>query len=154
MGEAVDKSLSHLTAGDIAAIVAYLRSVPASLHPICPRRSRCRHLHRIGKESSPATILSGKQIFEDACASCHGWTGVSPLTHYATLTGVRAVNDPTAINVAETVVNGTDYMPAFGQGYSDDEIAAVANYVTARFGVSASRITARDVAALRKQASK
>ena len=25
-------------------------------------------------------------------------------------------------------------MPAFGSAYSDDEIAAVANYVTARFG--------------------
>ena len=96
----------------------------------------------------------GKRVFEEACASCHGWTGVSPVTHYATLTGVRAVNDPTAINVAETVINGTAYMPAFGQGYSNDEIAAVANYVTARFGASPSRISAREVAALRKQASK
>ena len=28
-------------------------------------------------------------------------------------------------------------MPAFGNAYSDDEIAAVANYVTARFGSKA-----------------
>ena len=44
-------------------------------------------------------------------------------------------------------------MPAFGRAYSDDEIAAVANYVTARFGSKASQITARDVTELRKQTS-
>jgi mono/diheme cytochrome c family protein len=42
-------------------------------------------------------------------------------------------------------------MPAFGNAYSDDEIAAVANYVAARFGSKGSRLTARDVAELRKQ---
>jgi len=44
-------------------------------------------------------------------------------------------------------------MPAFGDAYSDDEIAAVANYVTARFGTKPSQMTARDVAELRKQTS-
>jgi len=44
-------------------------------------------------------------------------------------------------------------MPAFGSAYSDEEIAAVANYVTARFGGKASQITEQDVAALRKQTS-
>jgi mono/diheme cytochrome c family protein len=154
MGEAVDKSLSHLTAGDIAAIVTYLRTVPAIATSDLPAPKSvpapASHKEGVVAGYDPR----GKRIFEGACASCHGWTGVSPVTHYATLTGVRAVNDPTAINVAQTVIYGTAYMPAFGQGYSDDEIAAVANYVTARFGVSPSRITARDVAALRKQASK
>jgi mono/diheme cytochrome c family protein len=153
MGEAVDKSLSYLVPSDIAAIVTYLRSVPAiSTSDLpAPKATPAPASHKEGvvADYDPR----GKKVFEDACASCHGWTGVSPVTHYATLTGVRAVNDPTAINVAETVINGTDYMPAFGQGYSNDEIAAVANYVTARFGVSPSRIAGRDVAALRKQAS-
>ena len=44
-------------------------------------------------------------------------------------------------------------MPAFGDAYSDIEIAAVANYVTARFGSKPSSLTAQDVAELRKQAS-
>jgi mono/diheme cytochrome c family protein len=44
-------------------------------------------------------------------------------------------------------------MPAFGNAYSDSEIAAVANYVTARFGAKGSKLTARDVAELRKQTS-
>ncbi len=41
-------------------------------------------------------------------------------------------------------------MPAFGSAYSDTEVAAVANYVTARFGAKPSSVTPRQVEALRK----
>jgi mono/diheme cytochrome c family protein len=44
-------------------------------------------------------------------------------------------------------------MPAFGSAYSDAEIAAVANYVTARFGSKGSQITEQEVSELRKQTS-
>jgi mono/diheme cytochrome c family protein len=100
-------------------------------------------------------------VFEGACVSCHGWTGESSISPFATLTGAWAVNDPTATNVAQIVISGTARhhppdavsMPAFGDAYSDTEIAAVANYVTARFGSKPSSLTAQDVAELRKQAS-
>jgi mono/diheme cytochrome c family protein len=42
-------------------------------------------------------------------------------------------------------------MPSFAAAYSDTEIAAVANYVTARFGSRPSRTTAEMVASLRSQ---
>lgn len=45
--------------------------------------------------------------------SCHGWSGESALS-----------------------------MPAFGNAYTDGEIAAVANYVTARYGAQGSKLTA------------
>ena len=101
----------------------------------------------------------GKRIFEGACASCHGWNGSGQLTTYATLTGARSVNDPSAVNVAHVVlsgsrrrtVNGEVFMPAFGHAYSDAEIAAVANYVTTRFGAQPSKLSARDVAGMRGQ---
>ena len=41
------------------------------------------------------------------------------------------------------------YLPAFGSTHSDTEIAAVSNYVTARFGSARSGITDKDVAGLR-----
>jgi len=44
-------------------------------------------------------------------------------------------------------------MPAFGAIYSDAEIAAVANYVTQRFGNERATISDKDVAALRNQTS-
>jgi mono/diheme cytochrome c family protein len=100
-------------------------------------------------------------VFEGACVSCHGWSGESPIAPFATLTGAWTVNDPGATNVAQIVISGTKRntpadtvsMPAFGNAYSDAEIAAVANYVTSRFGSKGSRLTARDVAELRKQTS-
>ena len=90
--------------------------------------------------------------------SCHGWTGESSISPLATLTGAWAVNDPGGTNVAQIVISGTKRRSpagAFDAGvrrhYPDAEIAAVTNYVTARFGTKASAITEKDVAELRKQ---
>src|SRR3984893_7719892 len=101
----------------------------------------------------------GKMVFERASVSCHGWTGESAISPFATLTGAWAVNDPSATNVAQVVISGTQRhkpegavsIPAFGSTHSDAEIAAVTTYVTARFGAKGSQLTAQDVAELRKQ---
>ena len=159
MGDAVDLGLSHLTPGDVHAIVVYLRSIPAlaskSVSPSLagPASSSARQAVPVVGEAR------GKGIFEGACASCHGWDGSGQLTTYATLTGARAVNDPSAVNVAHVVLAGSRrrtasgevFMPAFGHAYSDAEIAAVANYVTTRFGAQPSKLTARDVTRMRGQ---
>jgi mono/diheme cytochrome c family protein len=160
MGEAVDHSLSHLAQQDIRAVVAYLRTVPATASPDLPATLAppAPASHRDGRGTADPR---GKMVFEGACVGCHGWTGESPLSPFATLTGAWAVNDPSAANVAQIVISGTKRstppgaisMPAFGGSHSDAEIAAVANYVTARFGSKASQLTAKDVAELRKQAS-
>jgi mono/diheme cytochrome c family protein len=160
MGEAVDHSLSKLAPEDIRAVVAYLRSVPptastdlpATLAPPAPAS------HRDGGGTPDPR---GKMVFEGACVSCHGWSGESSISPFAALTGAWAVNDPGATNVAQIVISGTKRhtpegavsMPGFGNAYSDVEIAAVANYVTARFGSKPAHMTAQDVAALRKQTS-
>lgn len=47
--------------------------------------------------------------------------------------------------------HGVISMPAFGAAYSDNEIAAVVNFVTGRFGSDESKVTDKDVAALRDQ---
>jgi mono/diheme cytochrome c family protein len=162
MGEAVDLSLRYLTPGDIQAIVAYVTTVPAvtssDLPP--PKASPAPAAHDQGV--SVALDPRGKEMYEGECASCHDWTGISPVINYATLVGARSVNDPSATNVAQVVLSGTVrhnghgtvFMPAFAGGYSDNEIAAVSNYVTARFGTQPSNITAANVEDLRKQTSK
>jgi mono/diheme cytochrome c family protein len=158
MGEAVDHSFSKMTRDDIEAMVTFLRSVPPSASPNFSLRSTpAPAAHREGV----AANLLGKNIFEGACVSCHGWTGESAVSPLATLTGSAAVNDSTATNVAQIVIGGTRRftpdgalpMPSFGHAYSDDEIAAVANYVTARFGSRGSSLTAGDVADFRAQVS-
>ena len=159
MGEAVDHSLGKLAPEDIKAIVAYLRSVPAIASTDLPATT------------APPAPNSHKEGHDGGCARqdrvparlrqlprLERRKRVSPM---ATLTGAWAVNDPGATNVAQIVISGTKRhtpegalsMPAFGNAYTDDEIAAVANYVTARFGAKGSKLTAKDVAELRKQTS-
>jgi mono/diheme cytochrome c family protein len=159
MGEAVDESLSYLKPSDIAAIVTYLRSVPGISGSDLPEPRRIS-APALGADNGAAAGEShGKMVYEGACAGCHGWTGISPVIPYASLTGIRAVNDPTAINVAQVIIGGgqrhfasdSDNMPAFGSTYSDAEIASVANYVTARFGAKGSELTASEVAKLRAE---
>jgi mono/diheme cytochrome c family protein len=160
MGEAVDWSFSKLAPEDISAVVAYLRSVPAIAATDLPT-TRAPPAPASHHDVGGAPNARGKMVFEGACVSCHDWTGESAITPLATFTGAWAVNDPGATNVAQIVLSGTRRhtppgavsMPAFGSSYSDAEIAAVANYVTARFGSKASQITEREVSELRKQVS-
>ena len=108
--------------------------------------------HEFGQDGNPL----GEQIYAEACAGCHGWTGESPISGLASIAGTCAVNDPSGVNVAQVILFGGGQkpgeagmaMPSFGEAYSDAEIAAVANYATARLGVG-SRLTPENVAALR-----
>jgi len=159
MGEVVDHSLSQMEPADIRALVTYLRSIPAvassepaTIAPPAPASP---------KEGGAVADALGGKVFAQACVSCHDWTGVSALSPFATISGSRAVNDPSATNVAQIVISGTRRfapggmsMPAFGSTYTDTEIAAVANYVTGRFGSAPSKLTAKDVADLRGQTAR
>jgi mono/diheme cytochrome c family protein len=153
----VDESLKYLKAGDISAMVTYLRSVPALTTSDLPEPKLTPAV--TAQVTAPEANPHGKAVYEGACAGCHGWSGVSPVIPFATLIGTRSVNDPTATNVAQVIIGGghrhspvdANNMPAFGAAYSDDEIAAVANFVTARYGVKGSDLTAARVAALRAE---
>jgi mono/diheme cytochrome c family protein len=159
MGEVVDESLSHLKPSDLAAMVTYLRTVASVATRDLPEPRAAPAATTFAEGIGSHASLSGRAVYEGACAGCHGWTGISPGIASASLTGTRAVNDATATNVAQVVIRGGERqaeagpsnMPAFGSTYSDSEIASVANYVTARFGAKASDLTADQVAKLRTQ---
>jgi mono/diheme cytochrome c family protein len=159
MGEAVDESLKHLKASDIAALVSYLHTVAGVAAEDLPEPRAAPAAATFAEGVGSAAEPSGRAVYEGACVGCHGWTGIAPGIASATLTGTRAVNDATATNVAQVVIRGGERqaeagplnMPAFGSTYSDSEIASVANYVTARFGAKASDLTADQVARLRTQ---
>ena len=160
MGEAVDQSFKDIASTDIRALVTYVRSVPPIASPDLPAKL-APPAASSPREGNATTEAVGKRVFEGACVHCHDWSGVSQLSPFATIAGTRGVNDRTATNVVQIVISGTTRhtpdgvisMPAFGSAYSDTEIAAVANYVTARFGAERSKLTDKDVAELRRQAA-
>jgi mono/diheme cytochrome c family protein len=163
MGEAVDQSFSQMAPSDIHALVSYVRSVPPIASPDLPATPAPPAPSPASPKDGAATPDAlGKKIFEESCVSCHDWTGVSAISSYATVAGARGINDRTATNVAQIVISGSVRhmpagvvsMPAFGSSHSDTEIAAVSNYVTARFGSARSSLTDKNVAGLRSQTAR
>ncbi len=162
MAEAVEDSLRYLTHGDIRSMVAYLRTVPpqqtggpsVALDPPAVKASTAYAPPPDENRSNPI----GLQIFQGACASCHGWNGRGIEQASAGLLGSQTVNDPQATNLLQVVLHGAHittaqgeaFMPAFGAAYSDTEIAAVANYVLGHFGDKHGDVKPADVAAARK----
>jgi mono/diheme cytochrome c family protein len=152
MAEAVADSLSHVSPDDVHAMVAYLRSIPAIEDE--PAIAQNPPASTNGK---PAGGL-GEQVFAGNCANCHDWDGKGVQSPYAALAGSRAVNDPSATNLMTVLLSGSKaklpaqhvFMPPFERGHSDDELAAVINFVSGYFGNGQAHVTAADIADARK----
>jgi mono/diheme cytochrome c family protein len=126
MLETIHDSLSHLTDADLHAMAAYLKSVPAveTFKPTVPQ------------QAPP----SGVQVYLTNCAACHRPDGKGVPGAIPNLAGNGAVMAQGPENVIRAVLgglpagNGLAPMPAIGQGMSDDEVAAVVNYVRTNWG--------------------
>jgi mono/diheme cytochrome c family protein len=143
MGEAVANSLQYLTSPDVAALVSYLRKIkplpgePATPVNISPTKDT--YANEPGPQEQSNSL--GAHIFAGYCAGCHLWNGQGRQSQYAALAGSRAVSDPNGTNLVQVLLSGADLrtvhpgvvMPSFGRGFSDAELAAVANYVIGRF---------------------
>jgi mono/diheme cytochrome c family protein len=164
MGEAVENSLRFLNPTDTAALVTYLRTVPAreGKDPITIDTKAAPAM--ASNDAAPGGDSAnadnpGYKLFEGACASCHQWNGKGQQTPYASLLGTRGVNDAQGSNVTQILLHGSSlrtsgpniFMPEFGNAYSNTEIAALANYVIGHFGNKQGTVTPDDVAQRRKQ---
>ncbi len=156
MAEAVGNSLRYLTADDMAALTDYISTVPPQAGTLPPVKATAAP--ETYSEGDTGALALGQKIYEGACVSCHAYSGRSQLVPAMTLTGDRAVNDPSGLNVARVVLEGSRVdgaggqaaMPGFGAAYSNAEIAAVVNYVTTRFGAAPATLQAVDIGRLRE----
>lgn len=152
MAEEIGNSLHLFTQDDILAVVAYLRSIA----PIENAPAIAANPPAATTETPPSGL--GAQVFAGNCANCHDWDGKGVQSPYAALLGSRSVNDPNATNMLQILLAGSNaqlplqhaFMPPFAHGHTDDEIAAVVNFVNAYFGNGTAHITAADVQAARK----
>jgi len=163
MAEAVENSLRFLQPGDTAALITYLRSVPAreGKQPVTvdPKPAATLASSDYAPAGDAHADAMGAKLFEGACASCHQWNGKGQQTPYASLLGTRGVNDVRGTNLTQILLHGSSlrgehanvFMPGFGDAYSDTEIAALSNYVIGHFGNKQGTVTPDDVAERRKQ---
>ena len=94
---------------------------------------------------------SGEDLFVNVCRGCHmadgrGATGAGIYPALAGNKNLEASGYPVSV-----VVNGQRGMPAFGGMMSDDQVAAVVNYLRTHFGNDyKDAVTAEDVRRARR----
>ena len=97
------------------------------------------------------TEKSGEQLFSGVCRGCHmsdgtGATGAGTYPSLASNKNLEASGYP-----IDVVVNGQRGMPPFGSMMSNDQVAAVVNYLRTHFGNDyRDEVTPDDVKAVRR----
>ncbi|MEP7211717.1 MAG: cytochrome c [Acidobacteriota bacterium] len=84
----------------------------------------------IGSVSS-AQELSGKDLYMESCARCHGQNGESGKGPNLTTAKKKAKWADSDARIVEQITKGGLIMPAFGKKLSAEKIEAIASYVRA-----------------------
>ncbi|WP_026870525.1 c-type cytochrome [Inquilinus limosus] len=125
-----------------------LRPVAAILFALLPAAA--------GAQDAPSPMLSpassfaetdGAALFANVCQACHmpAGQGAAGAGHYPAL--AKNANLETGAYPVYVVVHGLKGMPPVGKMMTDDQVAAVVNYLRTHFGNSyADPVTAKDVA--------
>ena len=145
-----------LTPADLRAMIAYMRAVP----PVAVKDARSRtSFGRPARTDITALDTDGARLYAAACASCHGMTGEGskpfPSLVHDGVTG--ALGTATTSNLVLVILHGVNrqtrdayaQMPAFAAQLTDEQIAALSNYVTRQFGDPRATTDAKAVARLR-----
>lgn len=145
MAEVVFNSTQYMRDQDLGAMAGYLASIPLSEKP-----------HAQPVLADAERMATGRKVYEQHCASCHGEQGQGVSGMYPALAGNRAVNLASHVNVVQGIRQGGFMpttegnrqpfgMPPYGQVLDNDEIAAVATFIRQSWDNSAAPVSALDV---------
>ena len=150
MAEVILGSTSQMSDADVQAIALYLKSLPpARREPIVT-------------PPDEAEMKTGQAVYARLCIACHEADGTGSPRIYPPLPGnalLQSVNPSSTLRIildgAHTVTTprapNTGEMPGYAKQLSDDEIAAVANYIRNSWGNAAPLVTPAQVAKARGQ---
>ena len=150
MAEVVVNSTSKMSDADVRAIAVYLKGLP-------PARRET-----IVTPPDEATMKTGQAVYAKFCIACHEADGTGSPRIYPPLPAnalLQSVNPSSTLRItldgAHTVTTprapNTGEMPAYARQLSDEEIAAVANYIRNSWGNSGPLVTPAQVTKARKQ---
>ncbi|MEM5434259.1 cytochrome c [Paraburkholderia diazotrophica] len=163
MADVVADSTQYLDREDLRSIATYLRAIK----PVDTGESRARAgwgapaSDVVALRGTKTNGVNGAQLFLANCATCHNWTGEGvgasapgayPSLIHNTVSGASDAN-----NLAMVILHGVSrrtqaadaLMPAFDRDLSDEQIAAITNYVTKRFGNPQSTVSVEQIGTLR-----
>ena len=156
MAEAVENSLRYMTEPDLRAMVAYLRDVPAraqgpaAVEPRAGTNAVSASFSSASANSASVPPDLGARVFTQACAGCHLPNGEGRQSSWAALGGDHSTGDLSGANIVQVLLHGSRintrqglmFMHGFAGGYTDEELAAVSNYVVAQFSGRTGSVTA------------
>jgi mono/diheme cytochrome c family protein len=148
MAEMIADSTSQMTGSDLAAIAAYLKSLP-------------------GRDDNPTPVgandpfmVAGQAIYRDQCSACHALDGKGVPQLFPSLVDsslVRSSDPATLIRVvlrgARSVATAAEPtapgMPSFGWQLDDAQVAAVLTYIRNTGDAAAAPVSPDDVSRAR-----
>lgn len=150
MAEVVVNSTSKMSDADVRAIALYLKSLP-------PARRET-----IVTPPGETEMKAGQAVYAKLCIACHEADGTGAPRIYPPLPGnalLQSINPSSTLRIildgAHTVTTprapNTGEMPGYAKQLSDEDIAAVTNYIRNSWGNAGLMVTPAQVAKARKQ---
>lgn len=150
MAEVVVNSTSKMSDADVRAIAVYLKSLP-------PMRRET-----IVTPPDEAEMKTGQAVYAKLCIACHEADGTGTPRIYPPLPGnalLQSINPSSTLRIildgAHTVTTprapNSGEMPGYARQLSDEEIAAVTNYIRNSWGNAGLLVTPAQVAKARKE---
>ena len=157
MRDVINNSTPYLTDDDLNSIAAFLASLPASTAESAP----------VADGTTAKTLLDGTAaapgaaVYAAQCQTCHKETGAAAPPFLPPLAGNPTVLDKDPASLINIVLNGSAplvvkgvpapyRMPQFRAQLSDQDIADVVTFIRNGWGNSAPKVSANDVAEMRK----
>jgi mono/diheme cytochrome c family protein len=150
MAEVIVNSTSKMSDADVGAIAVYLNSLPS--------------VRRETNVTPPddAEMKAGQAVYARLCIACHEADGTGAPRIYPPLPGnalLQSINPSSTLRIildgAHTVTTprapNTGEMPAYARQLSDEQIAAVTNYIRNAWGNAAPLVTPAQVGKARKE---
>jgi mono/diheme cytochrome c family protein len=146
MAQVISESLQYLSLSDLQAIAEFLKSI-----------SSPGYYHKAEK-AFDSNLQKGLALYMNQCASCHKANGLGLPGAYPPFFKNPVVSQDSSLNLIEVLLHGIpaqygyEAMPSFDQKLSDEEIAAVANFIRVEWGSAQSpNVTAKMVREKRKE---
>jgi len=145
MNEVIANSLQYLTDDDAKAMATYIKSLPAA--PDSPPM-----------QLTEDETKTGKALYDKHCEECHSSSGRGGFMKAPPVAGSAIVQGRDPASLINIIIYGAqpakelnppgawENMRAFGERMTDEEIAAVSNYVRSSWNNQGSKVSAKDVA--------
>ncbi|KKA63579.1 alcohol dehydrogenase [Tatumella morbirosei] len=157
MAEVVAKSTSKMSDADLAAIAAYIKSLPAGQESKSSYTESSQTADMLARGENPTP---GAQLYVDNCSACHQTSGKGVKNVFPAMADNPTVLADNPVSVIHLILDGSRLpatpeapsalaMPGFGWRLSDKQVADLSNFIRNSWGNKAPEVTEQQVKQVR-----